>query len=93
MPDKPDKATVAQVFDRPHAPVTFFDEAPVFNNYNGIIGITLATNTFVPDGKGGITSELVAVNFLRGNIQAFLSLRDSINNALLLGAKTEGEAN
>jgi hypothetical protein len=41
MAKKPTKAPVAKIGDTPHAPIIFFDDAPVFNNYNGIIGVTL----------------------------------------------------
>jgi hypothetical protein len=93
MSNKPDKPATVKVVDRPHAPIIFFDEAPVFNNYNGIIGMTISTNVSVPDGKGGIASEQVASAYLRGNINAFLALKNAIESAMLLGAKTEGEAN
>lgn len=93
MADKPENTATVKVVDRPHAPIIFFDEAPVFNNYNGIIGITLSTNVSVPDGKGAIISEQVASAYLRGNINALMALKGAIDSALLLGAKTEGEAN
>jgi hypothetical protein len=93
MPNKPDKPASVAVADRAHAPIIFFDEAPIFNNYNGIIGITISTNVSVPDGKGGITTEQVASAYLRGNINAFIAMKTAIESALLLGAKTEGEAN
>ena len=90
MPDKP---TFLKISDTPHAPIVFFDEAPVFNNYNGIIGITLCANRTMPDGAGGLTGDMVAVAFLRCNIQAAEPLRKALDGALLLGVKTEGQAN
>jgi hypothetical protein len=93
MANKPNQPTSVKVADRTHAPILFFDEAPVFNNYNGIIGITLSANVSIPDGKGGITSEQVISAYLRGNINAFIAMKSAIESALLLGAKTEGDAN
>jgi hypothetical protein len=93
MADKPNRPAPLQTSDIPHAPFVFFDDAPVFNNYNGIIGITLAANRTVPNNKGGTTNDKVVVAYLRGNIQAALALRKAIDNALLLGVKTEGKTN
>jgi hypothetical protein len=93
MVDETNKPASVKVTDRPHAPIVFFDEAPVFNNYNGIIGITISANVSIPDGRGSITSEQVVAAYLRGNIQAFTALKNAIDSAILLGAKIEGEAN
>ncbi len=91
MTDKPDVPTIPPIIDVPHAPIIFFDNVPTFNNYNNIIGLTLAANRTLPDGKGGIINDQVIVAFLRGNIQAAMTLRKAIDDAFLLGAKTEGE--
>ena len=93
MADDANKPAIAKVFDRTHAPIIFFDEAPVFTNYNGLIGVSLTANLSLPDGKGGVSNDQVATAFLRGNIQALLSLKGAIESALLLGAKTEGGTN
>jgi hypothetical protein len=48
--------------------------------------------TFGKDGAA--LNEQVVVAHLRGNVQAALSLRDSVNKALLLAAPTpEGKTN
>jgi hypothetical protein len=93
MAVKPNKPAIPKISGAPHAPIVFFDEAPVFNNYNGIIGITLCTNITMPDGAGGLTNEMAAVAFLRCNIQAAVALRNALDSALLLGAQTGGQAN
>jgi hypothetical protein len=93
MAVKPNKPSILKVSGMPHAPIVFFDEAPVSSNYNGIIGITLCTNITSPDGTGGLTNDMAAVAFLRCNIQAARALRNALDRALLLGAKTEGQAN
>jgi hypothetical protein len=92
MAKEPTEAAVAKISDTPRAPIIFFDDAPVFNNYNGIIGVTLTAGRAIPDGAGGIIGDTVVVAFLRGNIQAAVALRNAIDSALLLGAKT-GQAN
>jgi hypothetical protein len=92
MADKPDITAAPPVIDSPHAPIIFFDNVPTFNNYNNVVGLTLSVIRTLPDNKGGVTNDQVIVAFLRGNIQAALSLRKAIDDALLLGAKTEGEA-
>jgi hypothetical protein len=99
MADKSDPrpgemAIVIPVNDTPHAPFIYYDGAPVAAYANGIISLTLsASRTYVgPDGAP--KNDFVVVAYLRGNIQAAVSLREAINNALLLAAPaTEGSAN
>jgi hypothetical protein len=93
MADKPNRLLLTKVTDRIHAPIVFFDAAPVSNNYNGIIGVTLSVNLSVPDGNGSIAIEQVVAAHLRGNIQAFNALKSAIDSAILLGARTDGDAN
>ncbi len=99
MADNPDprpgQVTVAiPVNDVPHAPFIFYDGAPVAGYANGVINLTLsATRTYIgPDGAP--KNDLVVVAHLRGTIQAAVSLREAINNALLLATPTtEGKTN
>jgi hypothetical protein len=93
MADETSKPVIVGVTDRPHAPIVFFDNAPVFNSYNGIMGITISANVSIPDGKGSVTGEQVVAAYLRGNVQAFTALKNAIESAILLGAKIKGEAN
>jgi hypothetical protein len=81
------KVTAPPVSDTPHAPFIFFENTPAFGFTNGVINITLsASRTYAPDGVG--VNEQVVVAYLRGNIPAALSLRQAIDNALLLAAPT-----
>jgi hypothetical protein len=99
MADNPDPhpgavAVVTPVNDTPHAPFIFYEAAPVSSHLNGVINLTLsAMRTYIgPDGAP--KSDVVVVAYLRGNIQAAVSLREAINNALLVAAPTtEGKAN
>jgi hypothetical protein len=46
------------------------------------------------DSDGGVVNDQVVIVYLRGNILAALSLRQALDNALLLAAPTpEGKAN
>jgi len=99
MADNPDArpgevAVVIPVSDTAHAPFIFYDGAPVSGYINGVISLTLSANrTYVGPG-GVIMNDQVVVAYLRGNIQAAVSLRTAIDNALLLAAPTtEGSAN
>jgi hypothetical protein len=81
------------VSDTPHAPFIFYEVAAAFGFTNGVINITLAANRTLV-GPDGVVNEHVVTAYLRGNIQAALSLRDAIDKALLLGTPTqEGKAN
>ena len=93
MANENNKAAAVKVADRFHAPIVFFDEAPVFNSYNGVIGVTISVNVSVPDGKGSVTNDQLVSAYLRGNIRAFHALKKAIESAILLGTKTEGQAN
>jgi hypothetical protein len=96
MQDNPNPApteVTVPISDTPHAPFIFYEAAPAFGFTNGVVNITLSANrTFA--GPNGIINEQVVVAYLRGNVQAALSLRAAIDNALLLAAPArEGPAN
>ena len=96
MADDPDtgpREVIIPVSDTPHAPFIFYEVAPVFGFTNGVVNITLSANRTMA-GHDGIINEQVVVSYLRGNIQAAVSLRQAIDNALLLAAPTQaGPAN
>ena len=98
MADNPDtrpaQVPVIPVSDAPNAPFIFYEWAPAFGFTNGVVNITLAANrTWV--GKDGVAqNEQTVVAHLRGNVRAALSLRDSLDKALLLAAPApEGKTN
>jgi hypothetical protein len=97
MTDNPDtrpkEGAIIPVSDTSHAPFIFYEGAPAFGFLNGVINITLAAGrTWV--GPNGIVNDHVVVAYLRGNIQAALSLKQALDSALLLAAPTpEGKAN
>jgi hypothetical protein len=92
-PDPP-QVPVIPVSDAPNAPFIFYEWAPAFGFMNGVVNITLAANR-VWVGKDGVAqNEQTVVAHLRGNVQAALSLRDSLDKALLLAAPApEGKTN
>jgi hypothetical protein len=97
MADNPDthpvKEATISVHYTPHAPFVFYEMAPASGFTNGVINITLSANRSFA-GPDGIINEQVVVAYLRGNVQAALSLRQAIDNALLLAAPTgTGKAN
>ena len=79
--------------DAPHAPVIFFDEAPIYANNKGVIAVTLEFLSAAPDGKGGITHELVVAGYLRCSTHAARALYNALDKALLIGAPVEGQPN
>jgi hypothetical protein len=79
------------VNDSRNAPIIYFDGAPNFGNFNGVVNITLAAGRHLLfDGQ--VTTDAVAVAFLRCNPQGAMELRNALDQALLLGAKVEGQA-
>lgn len=97
MADNPDthpaKEATMIVSDTPHAPFVYYEGAPAFGFTNGVLNITLSAHRTLL-GPDGVINEQVVVAYLRGNVQAALSLRQAIDNALLLAAPTgAGKAN
>jgi hypothetical protein len=98
MADNPDtgpkEGAMVQIIDTTHAPFIFYEVAPAFGVTNGVINITLSANRTLIGPNGTVVNEQVVVAYLRGNIQAAISLRQAIDNALLLAVPTqEGKAN
>jgi hypothetical protein len=91
-PHPPDPSIVP-VKDSISAPFIFYEVAPVFGFTNGVINLTLSANRSWVTADG-VQNEQVVVAHLRGNIQAAMSLRKAIEDALLLAAPTaNGQAN
>jgi hypothetical protein len=89
---RPAQAPVIPVYAL-HAPTIFYEWAPAFGFTNGVVNLTLAANRTWIGQDGAVVNEQVVVAHLRGNVQAALSLRDSLDKALLLAASTpEGQA-
>lgn len=98
MADEPAKPATQQppqleFRDVPHAPIIYFEGAPNFGNRNGIINISLVAVRHVASNNAAPNADIVVVADLRCTIDAALSLRKSIDDALLLGVKMEGQAN
>jgi hypothetical protein len=82
------------VADTPHAPIIFFDGAPIFGHANGVFSLTLAVGRTWTNPDGAIVSDHVVAAYLRGSAQALASLRDAIEKVALLAARTgQGAAN
>jgi hypothetical protein len=94
MADDPDprapEVTIIPVSDTTHAPFIFYEWAPSFGFVNGIVNVTLSASRSTV-GPAGIVNEQVVVAYLRSNVQAALSLRKAIDDALLMGAPTTGD--
>jgi hypothetical protein len=97
MTDNPDtrpkEAQILPVADVPHAPFIFFENVPIFGFKNGIVNISLTAMHAWVTASDGVLNEQVVVAHLRGNVQAAISLRHAIDQALLLAAHTGGKAN
>jgi hypothetical protein len=94
MADNPDTrpgevAVVTPVSDTPHAPFIFYEGASTFGHTNGVINLTLSASRTCVGPDGAVKNDLVVVAYLRGNLQAALSLREAIDKALLLSAPTK----
>jgi hypothetical protein len=85
---RPENVPTIPVSDTPHAPFIFYEYAPAFGFTNGVVNITLSANRTYAGPDGAIVNEQVVIAYLRGNIPAALSLRQAIDNALLLAAPT-----
>jgi hypothetical protein len=93
MADKPDKVEQVEpgkltVSDTGLARFIVFEAAPSFGNSDGVVNITLAAIRHLLK-DGALASDAVAVAYLKCSVAAAIELRDAIDSALLLGAKTE----
>jgi hypothetical protein len=95
-PEKPPATPPTQtgyiVKDPANAPFIFFEAAPAFGNANGIVNVTLVASRHLLSGTL-VTTDVVAVAHLRCSVPAAMALRNALDRALLLGAKTEGGVN
>jgi hypothetical protein len=95
MTDNPDThpPVAIPVSDAHHAPFVFYEIAPAFGFTNGVVNVTLSANRTWIGPNNAVMNEQVVVAYLRGNVQAAISLRTALDQALLLAAPTEGKAN
>ena len=73
---------VVPIRDTLHAPVIFFEWAPVSGYADGIVSITLGASCPQIRPNGEVRGEAVTTAHLKCSIQAALNLRDAIDNAL-----------
>lgn len=86
--DEPD--ALPTVIDRPHAPVVYFEVAPISSYLNGLGRITLSANFETLNGKAkAVVADNVVTAHLRSNIAGFVELRAAIDRLLLLAQPTE----
>lgn len=71
------------------APIIFFEAASAFGHFAGILRITLETQTLRP-GPQGLVVDRVIVAHLRMSVPAALSLKKTIEDALLLATPPAG---
>lgn len=74
-------------------PFLYFEDAPGVGHVNGVYRLLLTAGRLIPMSDGTARNINTAVAQLQGNREALLGLRQAIDNALLLGAKTQGQAN
>ncbi len=80
--------------DDPHAPFIFFDGVPNSGAMEGVVTITLSAQAMLPnDDHTHVNVRNLAVAYLRCNRKTALALKKAIDNALLIGARTEGTPN
>jgi hypothetical protein len=75
------------------APFIYFDGITAFGMNHGVVQVELAANVITPDGHGGIRQEVAMTCHLRCSPNAAADLRQTLEKALLLVAKAEGQVN
>jgi len=81
------KAPTSVIKNAAAAPVVFFDNAPTYGNFQGIIEVELAARLLVPRTDNQVAVELAAVAHLRSSPQAAMALRDALDKALAMAEK------
>lgn len=74
-------------------PIAYFEGTAAIGHMNGIYTVGLSVGRPVGFSDGAVPLIVTSVAILKGNRQALEALRSAIDGALLLGAKTEGDAN
>lgn len=75
------------------APIVYFETFSAVNAASGHYSIVLCATVPVAIGPDGIGVGAVATAILKGNRSALIQLRQAIDNCLLLGTETQGQAN
>lgn len=90
-----DKTSTAPegIKDAPHSPIIFFETVSNFGIFDGVLNMTLVVSTHRLQSDGQVKADANVAAYLRFTPSAAIALRDAINSALLLGQKTEGQAN
>jgi hypothetical protein len=83
---------VVPIRDTPHAPIIFFEWAPLAGYANGIVSITLGASCSEIRPNGEVRREAVTAAYLKCSIQAAVNLRDAIDNALSRARQTPDTA-
>lgn len=81
-----------EVEDLPRAPIIYFEDAPILGYLNGVFSVTLLTRVQTLVGEQ-VGLRHCCVAHIRGDAQAMLALKNSIEDALVLAAPTEGAEN
>jgi hypothetical protein len=73
---------VVPMRDTHHAPIIFFDGAPLSGGANGIVSIVLSASCSEIRPDGEVRGEAVIAAYLKCSISAAINLRAAIDNAL-----------
>ena len=85
------RSTGIRVHDPPeYAPFLYFDNAPVFGCFNGVVRIMLEAVRTMPTPGQTVSTDRVIVAHLRMSIPAALALKAAIEGALLLATPAAG---
>jgi hypothetical protein len=77
-----------------NAPLLYFENATCFGLSGGVGQITIEANILRAGADNRVAIDRVVVGHLRGNLPALRSLRNAIDNVLLMAEpKSEGPAN
>ena len=79
---------VVPIRDTPHAPIIFFEWAPLSGYADGIVSVTLGASCSQIRPNGELHQEAVTAAYLKCSIQAAVNLRDALNNALSRASQT-----
>ena len=87
--EAPGKQSFVPIEGMIEAPVIYFEVCPTLGNNGGLMNIMRATDLVEPAADGQVRSRVKAVAHLRMTAGAAIGLRNTINNALLIGVPVE----
>lgn len=87
------KGVMPTILNADTAPILYFEGVAALGHVNGICSLVLTVGRPVPVSDGNVPTIFTTVGILKGNREALLNLKDTVEKALLLAEQPAGQPN